>query len=562
MLNKGVKKEDKGRNWQTKAIAVVLLMGVLLYLWFLVTIKEEDERFDNEPAYKLEEGWVAESSGKRVEGSLPVHLDVQPGETVVFRRVLEAQPTFANTILFRSIHQDVEIFLEDQLLLTYGDNQITPIEMFPGSLWHCIRLPQDWVGKELVIKLTSTYDFSAGFLEEVYIGSKSALLFTVLRKGMLSILINMPIFLAGIVMVITGVLIRERLAVRKLTCLGLFAIVTSGWIMLDSRMTQFFTGKILVYMNMIFVLFPLVPVLIIYYLLSYRIFARSQYMRGAFGASILNFILIQVLNLFGIVDYLHSLTLVHVLLIFVLAGIVGVYVRAIKEKQELETEVKHLFNALFIFGGFGILDVIYFYVAYKDTYTPFFTQIGLLCFILLLGYSVIRMEMQESQRKAEQKTLERLAYTDMLTGLKNRTAFEAKMDGYRKGERKAHPIIMVTDMNNLKLINDTYGHSEGDRAIITVARALEEYFADGGECYRIGGDEFCVIAENASEEEFAQRIELYGREISNNEESGLFELSVACGFMKSGSDGVDRAFTEADHKMYRCKDQMKKNKAK
>ena len=54
---------------------------------------------------------------------------------------------------------------------------------------------------------------------------------------------------------------------------------------------------------------------------------------------------------------------------------------------------------------------------------------------------------------------------------------------------------MIVDLNGLKEINDTYGHKAGDVAIIRIAQLLDRHFGQPLHTYRIGGDEFCVLAE-------------------------------------------------------------------
>lgn len=88
--------------------------------------------------------------------------------------------------------------------------------------------------------------------------------------------------------------------------------------------------------------------------------------------------------------------------------------------------------------------------------------------------------------------LEKLAYLDSLTGLENRAAFTRELNAF---ENKPNAACIVADVNNLKLCNDRYGHIEGDRAIKDAGECLSRAFEGMGKCYRIGGDEFCVLIE-------------------------------------------------------------------
>jgi diguanylate cyclase (GGDEF)-like protein len=96
--------------------------------------------------------------------------------------------------------------------------------------------------------------------------------------------------------------------------------------------------------------------------------------------------------------------------------------------------------------------------------------------------------------------LRSLALKDDLTCLYNRRAFLALAGQELKvARRNAQGLVLFfADVDNLKEINDTYGHQEGDVALIRVANALELTFRDSDVLARLGGDEFAVLALEAS----------------------------------------------------------------
>ena len=85
-------------------------------------------------------------------------------------------------------------------------------------------------------------------------------------------------------------------------------------------------------------------------------------------------------------------------------------------------------------------------------------------------------------------TLDMIQQSDALTGLINRRGYENQLDHL---EDKC--VILFVDVDQFKHINDTYGHQAGDRCLQTVGTALRDTYSRYGRCYRIGGDEFCVI---------------------------------------------------------------------
>lgn len=93
--------------------------------------------------------------------------------------------------------------------------------------------------------------------------------------------------------------------------------------------------------------------------------------------------------------------------------------------------------------------------------------------------------------------VERLAFTDPLTGLANRRAVDERLDAALADHRASNGqvSIVLADINRLKQVNDTFGHEAGDRLIVSVAEAVSRAsgLAQNSLAARIGGDEFCVV---------------------------------------------------------------------
>ena len=98
-----------------------------------------------------------------------------------------------------------------------------------------------------------------------------------------------------------------------------------------------------------------------------------------------------------------------------------------------------------------------------------------------------------------EEKLTHLSYIDPLTSLYNRFYFDKKIAEYVK--KHLFPVgIMFGDVNGLKLINDTFGHQEGDEFLIIVSKILKEVCNETETPFRFGGDEFCIVLPNASNE--------------------------------------------------------------
>ena len=107
-----------------------------------------------------------------------------------------------------------------------------------------------------------------------------------------------------------------------------------------------------------------------------------------------------------------------------------------------------------------------------------------------------------TERKRVEGELERLALRDDLTGLANRRAFITVGEQIlRIAHRSGGPVVLVyIDLDNMKSVNDRFGHSIGDRALAETAALLQATFRESDLVARLGGDEFCVLLAQDAEE--------------------------------------------------------------
>lgn len=157
-----------------------------------------------------------------------------------------------------------------------------------------------------------------------------------------------------------------------------------------------------------------------------------------------------------------------------------------------------------------------------------------------------------TEYKLNEEKLTYLSYVDSLTTLYNRFYFDKKIEEHIKEE--LFPIGIISgDVNGLKLVNDTFGHNEGDKLLKRVAECLKECCSDLETPFRFGGDEFCIIVPSASSEKCTNIINSINEKCSNYEYSNI-ETSISLGFALLEREGcIDSVLCEADDKAYKQK---------
>ena len=245
-----------------------------------------------------------------------------------------------------------------------------------------------------------------------------------------------------------------------------------------------------------------------------------------------------------------------------------------KNKEELQAKLYTILNITCKEEAFGILDslrrgettlereLIYTRLDGRKIYT--ITKLS-----IIPGYEktwgrVLFSNMDITERKLAEERLTYISLHDIMTGIYNRAFFEEEMT--RLSKSRIIPIsILVMDMDNLKAINDQYGHSAGDIALQTIAAIISSCFRSEDVVARIGGDEIAVLLQSLDENGAKKSKDRIQQEINNHNKlnnSMNIPLSLSIGYATTpqGNNNLTEVFKTADARMYEEKNRRKKRK--
>lgn len=190
---------------------------------------------------------------------------------------------------------------------------------------------------------------------------------------------------------------------------------------------------------------------------------------------------------------------------------------------------------------------------------------------LLYKKSQMAEALEESLQQVEEKNsiLEEISKIDELTQIYNRRGFldNMKRNVIAKENRRRNAIAIYADMNNLKLVNDQFGHEEGDYSLCAIGRILHDavHSVDGkGAVGRIGGDEFCaylITDIDDSEAKIRQQIDEITDNLNCNNDKPYY-VSMSVGIKQfTCSEDVDVSFEleQADAQLYMYKQKKRKS---
>ncbi len=157
---------------------------------------------------------------------------------------------------------------------------------------------------------------------------------------------------------------------------------------------------------------------------------------------------------------------------------------------------------------------------------------------------------------------DKLAHFDQMSELLNRTAYEEKISDLKTNMEKIREenmiIIFMADLNFLKYLNDNFGHNTGDEAIKNVALIIKESFSDKENCYRIGGDEFCVISIGNDPTGFETMYHRFIDKVAEKSKTVNYPFSVASAYYVVQDESINEAMQIVDNMMYEDKKEIKK----
>ena len=201
----------------------------------------------------------------------------------------------------------------------------------------------------------------------------------------------------------------------------------------------------------------------------------------------------------------------------------------------------------------------------------FLLAFGLLLSLLIANWVTRRIQHEIDRRnriegdletRVEERTqqLEQLASEDSVTSLPNRSAFnkELRLALQLAGSNGSQTGLFFMDLDGFKLINDTHGHCNGDKALIEIARRLNNTTEGWGHLSRVGGDEFTLVMRDVIDEKMmqlvAEKIILSINEpLPIDGKDCYIGISIGCAISNGDSTSADELITQADKAMYAAK---------
>ncbi len=505
---------------------------------------------------------------KRAEGYIKLsnhsfQVQEDAAAPVGIREVYEIHPSEipadSNAFVFHSVHQNVEIYIGDKLALRMNRSANSPIGRSPGSCWNTALITESDQGKTIRVEIQPIYKSNMGLVPEFYAGARYSIYMEILKKDFMTVLLSAVAIVLGLGFMIFTLYSGHRFAFdSSLFLMGQFAVLIGVWKLADAGVWSLLTGRgdIISYIVFLTLLLLVVPF--------------TQYIRELFTSkdhwiwnaaciiSLCVFIITMGAQITGIADMRETLWMNHLsmlLMIFIIFPMLFKQVYTEGWNSRLKALVICMGACLIGLGA----DVAIYYISGNFASTNL-GMIGFLVYITVLGVMSLKDARRLMTIGMQAKHLEQMAYHDQPTGLYNRAAYADDTQG--EGFDPKGIVIFMFDLNNLKYCNDTFGHEKGDLYITSCAQMIQQVFGAFGRCYRVGGDEFCVLLKHKTLQD-CEAMVLHLKKLTdewNHNHQEQFTAQIAAGYAmydKSQDYNISDTRRRADKMMYKDKYLMK-----
>lgn len=408
----------------------------------------------------------------------------------------------------RSSLQDVRFYVDGELRSEYHTDKTRLNGKNSASRYVFCPTSEKDAGKMLQIELTTHTDNYSGVVNTVYCGDKGDIWASIFRDYGLETIIAFFLLFVGLVTIIFSVALGIAYHTRfDMEYLGWCILMGAAWMLGESKLRQLWIPNVSILSAVCFLVILLCPVPVLIYMDSVQ---KKRYTRmyHAIGyAAVADFVVCTLLHLAGVKDFIETLPVSQGILVITFLAVCTTFGIDFFRKRAGEYGLTLI--GMLIAMMSVVVEVVSTY--YVVVLSGIFTGIGML---VLLFANIVRTVQSVRDMEIQKKRIEKENY-DHLTGLPMRSRGEAMIADLIMEQ---DGCLVFCDMDNLKKINDIYGHKAGDRVLGCLGTLLKDVGEPSVAC-RLGGDEFLLFLPEATKDQAQERIkQLFAQFIEKKDE--------------------------------------------
>lgn len=551
-----------------RIILLVVLLAVFLGLvLFFVTLKPQSGK----TVVSITDHWEIKTPAETLRDISLAEAgfgSVNRGDLFVLRNSLPKNEVDGAGLQMQTVHATLKVSVDGKQIYADGEQYTAAGKMTP-TLFHFVPLPEGYGGRELMIELTANETGAFSAVTPIMVGDISELYLYYITSYRFTLFISLFLMMTGILMLFVFFFLWNyyKLELRILFS-SLLALDLGLYILCFHELTDFLNARVVLNDFLEYIFLYTIPFLSIGFLACTQTGRQKRFYIGLaiadFVALLLAFLLhaLDIVHVDRMVLVCHIIILVEGTLLIVLAVRNAIRARANREEQHSwQISDRVLLLSFFLMLAFAMIDIVRylirrFFSASGSAYADLtFMLIGAAFFVtgLFINFFYYHIERIGAEKTTEH--LAGLAYTDPLTGMANRSRCEKLLE--ELNEEGGEYTVVSMDVDYLKRINDTFGHSTGDKYLVDMAAFIRKAFPDAALHGRMGGDEFIVVMRGNSHDLYKECTARLRQQLKEKNESGSeirYGISYGCAYThETKGHTLQAAFEIADVRMYEMK---------
>ncbi|MCR5725042.1 MAG: diguanylate cyclase [Treponema sp.] len=545
------------KNFRNRIIAALFCSFFALVLFVLVAGRGSMNVFlAPESDYYQNDGWFYQNRyGHRFPvGTLPVKIPAPNGEATLYHE-LNPSVSCNSYLCFFSEHQNITVSVNGSVIYRFNARATPRWLITYRALYHIVRLPSDIAeGALLAIESTALVREYAGEFNPVLIGSRVSILKALVGERWSYFVLGITMIVTALFLLGTGVLFMRGTKDFTMLHLAFLTLCIGLWQLEESRLLQLFFGYLPLHWALLYATQLFMPLLTFLFLTSINENRMDVVTEINFWAIVVVLLVQLGLQITGIAALTSTIFLSYALYVFMCVhSLVLISHRPWLKRSPL----RYLF---YVTMACSVGIFCFTFVSFLlGTFSGLVLSIGLAFAFISMILLTYHKELQFFQQASQAEVYKELAFVDVATGAKSKTAWFSFVDSFGAQSPQGEYALILFDMNNLKTLNDDWGHVVGDRVIKAFAYCLMEAVGEKGSVYRIGGDEFICLCYQQPREKVATIISEFDKIVECQKDSD-HPFSAAYGFTFFTPHlprDFQSAIDAADEKMYEKKQRMK-----
>lgn len=480
-------------------MGVIFMVVMLVFAFIVFTHVIPFKLIAGSPDTPTEFGsaWITQDGESTNADQIYTHAEA--GQSVIISKQLP--DTFFNDsyLNFNAKNINFTVSIDGRIIYRFSSDGPFGLGGMESYFQH-VRMDKLYEGETITIQAVPVYSDSSSFFADMAICSVNDYNLYYLQHHGFAFILSLLIFFLGVLLIVQYFAIPHEFHAYDTLSLGIASLAMGAWSCVETQVPLLLLGATTPYLLALdYICLFCAPYPVMMFsssVLSHR-WRLAEHL--VLAASVIFAGILSALCLTGQLDWHLQLPLLYALLVILLAAIIASAIRSMvlaKRNPPATRSNRAPIAAVAVFVIFLAIDFFAYAVSNQACVdAASVLRVGFIAMqVILLGSFIMRGN-RDARSAAQSETMRKLAFVDALTGIGNRAAFERACDAL--DERRDDPgfdfLMACFDVDNLKYVNDSFGHEYGDRHLMAASDMLRKSFGPIGELFRVGGDEFSAL---------------------------------------------------------------------